>query len=310
MIFPKAKKIAKELDWHKQNDGVFGLYKGYFFNVGDGNILSNPQYKYVVAFTGYLSDLQIITIKLRLQSNKEMLKFSNFEIGENIFTVNFIENITLTKLKTVYALFDFFVDIYKELEIPEQDNCHRCTSIKNNHYYVLNGQGTIICDACFEGINQSQIKAETKRQMFENGYLTGLLGASVFSLLGILLWVVFAVYLGVISSGMAMVIALLGIKGYEYFGGKLGALTKYILLFANIMSIIVGNILAITAQLMDQGYSIFQAIDLMRLDDEIKGLVFRNIIISFTLAMLVWIWLLFIMEDKRLSIKLAEKLNA
>ncbi|HMU05943.1 MAG TPA: hypothetical protein PJ990_20055, partial [Saprospiraceae bacterium] len=138
----------------------------------------------------------------------------------------------------------------------------------------------------------------------------GLLGASVFSLLGILLWVVFAVYLGVISSGMAMVIALLGIKGYEYFGGKLGALTKYILLFANIMSIIVGNILAITAQLMDQGYSIFQAIDLMRLDDEIKGLVFRNIIISFTLAMLVWIWLLFIMEDKRLSIKLAEKLNA
>ncbi|WP_312286612.1 hypothetical protein [Chryseobacterium gleum] len=37
MIFPKAKKIARDLAWHKTDKGVFGLYKGYFFNVSDAS---------------------------------------------------------------------------------------------------------------------------------------------------------------------------------------------------------------------------------------------------------------------------------
>lgn len=63
MIFPKAKKIAKDLGWHKTNDSVFGLYKGYFFNVADSSILSTPQFKLVTVTTDSLTEEQRLQIK-------------------------------------------------------------------------------------------------------------------------------------------------------------------------------------------------------------------------------------------------------
>ena len=117
MIFPKAKKIAKELDWHKTKDGVFGLYKGYFFNVADASLLSNPQFKFVTATTDSLTEQQKLQIKTELDTNKKNLKFTNFEISDNSVFFQFSENLTFTKLKTVYSLLDFLVDLFKKLNI-------------------------------------------------------------------------------------------------------------------------------------------------------------------------------------------------
>ncbi len=88
MIFPKAKKIAKELDWHKTKDGVFGPYKGYFFNVADASLLSNPQFKFVTATTDSLTEQQKLQIKTELDTNKKNLKFTNFELETTVYFFN------------------------------------------------------------------------------------------------------------------------------------------------------------------------------------------------------------------------------
>lgn len=117
MIFPKAKKIARDLGWHKTSHKVFGLYKGYFFNVSDASIIHTPQYKYVSVTTGNLTEEQRQQIKTELTGNRKKLRFTLFEIRENTIFFKFTENIMPTKISTVYALFDFVVGLLKKLNV-------------------------------------------------------------------------------------------------------------------------------------------------------------------------------------------------
>jgi hypothetical protein len=307
MIFPKAKKIAKELDWHKSNNGVFGLYKGYFFNVSDASLLSNPQVKFVTATIDNLTEDLKLQIKKELDTNKKNLKFTNFEISDNSILFEFAENLTFTKLKTVYTLFDFLVELFKKLQLPEQNKCHNCGTKEKINSYNLNDNGIILCKSCFSGKENSFYEIERERISEEKNYLTGFLGTIVFSIPGIIAWVLSAVYLERLASAMAIVIAILGLIGYDYFKGRHGKLTKYLLVLSNIICILTANATTIIAMLVKEGLTINQAFTEFQINQLARDIFNQNTIISFILAFMVWIWLLFILKDKKLKIKLAEK---
>jgi hypothetical protein len=307
MIFPKAKKIARDLGWYKTNDSVFGLYKGYFFNVSDASIIQTPQYKYISVTIGNLKEEQREQIKTELAISKKRLKFTSFEIGENSIFFKFTENLIPTKLSTVYALFDFLTDLFKKLNIPKQDQCHSCEANQRTNYYDLNDTGVILCDNCFKKTNDKFYEIEKERTSKEKNYLTGFLGAIMFSIPAIIIWVLLAVYLGGLSSGMAFVIAFLGFIGYDYFQGLQGKLTKYIIFFTNITGIFVANVLTIIAILVKQGLSINQAILEFQTNPAANEIFMQNIVISFLLSFIPWIWILFIRKDNTLIIKPAEK---
>ncbi|SHL80119.1 hypothetical protein [Chryseobacterium polytrichastri] len=308
MIFPKAKKIAKDLGWHKTNDSVFGLYKGYFFNVSDASLITTPQFKLVTATTGNITEEQKLQIKTELNLNKRKLKFTLFEISDNEIFFKFTENVTLTQLKTVYSLFDFLVDLFKKLNVSEQNKCHNCGTNQKINYYTLNDTGIILCTTCFYQKNNSFYEIEKERISKEKNYLTGFLGSIVFSIPGIIFWILFAVYLGRIASGMAFVIIFTELLGYDYFKGKHGKLTKYIISLTNIISIIIANIMTVIVLFVKQGLTINHAILELQTNQAITNLFYQNIIISFIFSLFAWIWILFIMKDKKLVIKLADKL--
>lgn len=307
MIFPKAKKIATELGWHKTKDGVFGIYKDYFFNVSDANLFSNPQYKFVIASTDILTEEQKIKLKSELDTNKKNLKFSTFEINDNSINFQFIENLTYTKIKTVYSLLDFLIELFKKLNISEQNKCHNCTSKENNKFYEINDFGIILCSSCFHETEKSYLKIENEIISEQKNYLTGFLGATVFSIPGIIAWVLVAIYLERLASGMAIIIALLGIKGYEYFKGKQGNLTKYIIVVTNIISILIANVVTVFVMLLNEGLTISQSITEFQTNEIAKDLFYKNTMFSFILAFFIWVWLLFILKDKKSTIKRAEK---
>ncbi len=308
MIFPKAKKIAKELDWHKTKDGVFGIYKNYFFNVSDASLFSNPQFKFIIATTDNLTEEQKSQIKSELDANKINLKFSTFEISDNSIFFQFIENLTFTKLKTAYSLLDFLIELFKKLNISEQNKCHNCSSKENNKYYEINDIGIILCNSCFHQTEKSYLKIENEILAEQKNYLTGFFGAIVFSIPGIIAWVLVAIYLERLASGMAIIIAILGIKGYEYFKGKQGNLTKYLIVLTNIISIILANIITVVVMLLNEGLTISQSIIEFQTNDIAKDLFYKNTMFSFILAFFIWLWLLFTLKDKKLTIKRAEKL--
>lgn len=307
MIFQKAKKIAKELDWHKTQDGVFGLFKGHFFNVADASLLSNPQFKFVTATIDNLTEEQKLQIKTELDTNKKNLKFTNFEISDNSIFFQFAENLTFTKLKTVYSLFDFLVDLFKKLQLPEQNKCHNCGTKEKINSYNLNDNGIILCKTCFSQTENSFYEIERERISEEKNYLTGFLGTIVFSIPGIIAWVLIAVYLERLASAMAMVIAFIGLKGYDYFKGRHGKLTKYLIVLSNIICILIANATTVIAMLVKEGLTINQALTEFQINQAAKDIFNQNTMISFILAFFVWIWLLFILKDKKLTIILADK---
>ncbi|PXW17154.1 hypothetical protein C8D70_102216 [Chryseobacterium sp. CBTAP 102] len=307
MIFPKAKKIARDLGWYKTGDGIFGLYKGYFFNVSDASIIHTPQYKSVSVTTGNLTEEQRLKIKTELTNNRKRLKFTLFEVRENSIYFKFTENIMPTKIRTVYALFDFLADLLKKLNIPEQNKCHSCEKLQRINYYDLNHTGILLCDDCFKQMDNKFYEIEKERVSKEKNYLTGFLGAVIFSIPAIILWVLLAVYLGGISSGMAFVTALLGFLGYDYFNGFRGKLTRSIIFFTSIISIFVANIITVIALFVKGGFSITEAISEFQTNPAANEIFMRNIIVSFILSCIPWIWILFIRKDNQLVIKPAEK---
>jgi hypothetical protein len=307
MIFPKAKKIAEELDWYKTKDGVFGLYKGYFFNITDASLLSTPQFKFVAATIYSFTEEQKLQVKTELETNKKNLKFTNFEISDNSIFVQFAENLTFTKLKTVYFLLDFLVDLFKKINISEQNKCHNCGTNQKINYYELNDCGTILCNTCFNRIENSFYEIERERISEEKNYFTGFIGSIAFSIPGIIAWVLIAVYLERLATAMAMLLAFLALKGYDYFKGKHGKLTKYIIVLTNIVSILIANATTVIALLVKEGYTISQALEEFQINQVAKDTFNQNTIISFILAFVVWIWLLFIFRDKKLTINLAYK---
>lgn len=307
MIFKKAKQLGKELGWHKAKNGVFGLYKGYFFNVGDGGILSNPPYKYVIATIDELTEEQKASIKSGLESQKKVLKFSSFEITNNHIYVEYQENLTSTKLKRVYQLLDFFIDLFKNLNIPEQNKCHECGSLEMLDSYSLNDKGTMLCQPCCRLIEDSFEAVEKERFAEEKNYMAGFLGSLVFSVPGIIAWVLLAVYLETIASVMAIAIGFLGIKGYQFFKGKMGTMTKYLLVLSNILCIILANLASILIIMINLGLTFNQAVEILMEDKAISSVLMENIMISFALALFVWLWLLFSLKTPKLSLKRTEK---
>lgn len=308
MIFPKAKKIAKALGWYKTESGVFGLYKGYFFNVSDASLLNTPQFKFVTATIDSLTEEQKIQIKAELATNKKKRKFTNFEITNNSVYFQFTENLTFTKLKTIYSLFDFLVDLFKKINISEQNKCHNCGANQNINYYTVNDTGIILCTTCFYQKNNSLYEIEKERISKEKNYLTGFLGSIIFSIPGIILWVLIAVYLERLAIGMAFIIAFFGLLGYDYFKGRQGKLKQYIIILTNIVAILIANLLTVIVLLGRKGSDINNAVSELQTNQIVKEVFIQNTIISFILAFFVWIWILFLMKDKKLTIKLANKL--
>ncbi|CAH0173727.1 hypothetical protein [Chryseobacterium sp. Bi04] len=306
MIFPKAKKIAEDLGWYKTEDGVFGLYKGYFFNVSDASLISNPQYKFVTVTSGNLTEEQRLQINTELVTNKKRLKFTSFEIGDTDIFFRFAESFIYTKLKTVYSLFDFLVDLFKKLNIPEQYKCHSCGTNQKVNYYNLNDNGILLCDTCFHEKNNKFYEIEKLRISKEKNYLTGFLGAVIFSIPGIILWVLSAVYLGRIASAMALIIAFSAFIGYGFLKGREGTFKKYIIFLTNIASVIMANVMTVFALLMKEGSTLKQAILEFQTNETVKEVFYVNIIISFILGLVAWIWILFLRKDEKLMIKRAD----
>ena len=207
----------------------------------------------------------------------------------------------------MYTLVDFLVVLFKKLNISEQNKCHNCGTYQKINYYDLNDNGIILCNNCFNQTENSLLEIERERISEEKNYLTGFLGAMVFSIPGIIAWVLIAVFLERLATGMALIIALLGLKGYDYLKGRHGKFTKYIIVIANIVSILIANVATVIALLVKEGLTINKAISELQINQDAKDIFNLNTIVSFILALIVWIWLLFIVKEKKITIKPADK---
>jgi len=304
MLFPRVKRLGRELDWYKSKNAVFGMYKNYFYNVGDGQGI-----KIAIVRVGELSEGQKTQINEALKANKKALKLSRFDFMALYIQFQFAEHFKSTKLERFYNLFDFLAELFEKANVPEQNRCHGCETKDHLRFYAMDSLGMILCNSCFRKMEDDFNRAEREKHEREKNYAAGFLGSLVFSIPGIIAWVLFAVYLERVAAVMAMAIAALGKKGYDYFKGRHDKATRYLIIVSNIICVFVACVATIFALLLKEGLSFGESYGALLTNENAIKAFKDNLFISYFMAFLGWIWIFASMGEKKMAVGVAEKVK-
>ncbi|WP_353159834.1 hypothetical protein [Myroides odoratus] len=267
MLFPKAKKIAKQQDWFATNQLVFGLYKNYLFQIGDANLLATPSSKFVISDITLISEDQRNFVEQTLIANKQALKFSTYAFQNNTIVFTFNEHLALTKIKTIYVLLDFLTDLYTRIDLPISNYCQNCKESGTINFYNLNEKGIQLCALCTSDFKKRFYRHESDERKMNSTYSKGVIGALLFSIPGIIMWIIVAYYFNTIYSALASVIAVLGYLGYIKFNGKKGSKTLLFLSITNFTTVLLANLIVFLIELNAAGYSLRESFHVLLLKE-------------------------------------------
>ncbi len=310
MIFPKTKKIAAENNWHRTDNTVFGLYKNYFFTIGDSSLLSSPNYKYIIAKVDHLTQAQKLEISNALLKNKSELKFTQFEFRDDkSLTLFYHETFGFTKIALLYQMLDFLSGLFSLLGFESMLKCHISGETNDLQYYTVNGEGMILSKKTAFGLEKELEALRHQHEISNKNYFGGFLGSILFSLTAVILWVFIAVYFNRLASGVAFIIGFLGLKGYKYFKGKSGKYSGIILIFSNIIVVLISSYLTVIYLLFQQSQDFSFAINELNNNQEVRKYFFTNLIISFIISSLTWLWIFMELRPGKVGIKLATEVS-
>jgi hypothetical protein len=303
VLFSQNKTIAKELHWHlANNDIAFGYYKEYFFTLGNGQNI-----KYIAVYTGVIDQINKDLIKTELE-NKRLKYILNKLIIDNNHLVLHLKCSGSISKKVLYEYFDYLVEILTKYQINKSINCQKCHSIDVFDYYEISGLGYILCKSCYQTALKEISEIKVKLDTEDKNYFIGFAGSLAFSLAGIIVWVLVSVYLGVLTSALALLIVALSIYGYKYYGGRIGKYSSTIIVLTSILCILMANCLSLFFTLLKHGYNYQNAILLITSNQKIQDALKTDITLSFILSVAVLVWVFISFKLQYPTIQLAKKL--
>ena len=288
MISRTIKTIGKENGWYKSKDSVFGLYKDYFFVLGDGD-----NSKFFIALLDELDDQTIQAFNKSLAAKQKSLKIKEYAVTNNEVQVR----ITSYKKELLYAVLNFLVELFDSNNLSCQNKCHSCGSEKELGYYSLpSGFGIIYCASCCEGVGQMFNEAQRRYASEEKNYLSGTCGAFLYTVPVMIVYVIVWHYLGIVAGFMALLFGIASLKGYIDFKGKPGPFTVWIMLLVNIVSIVIANYLTAIYALYLRGVSTGEIFELLLTSRQVHEVIFlgytlMSIIVSL-FPLLFWLYAL------------------
>jgi VIT1/CCC1 family predicted Fe2+/Mn2+ transporter len=302
MIFPRVKKVGKDNQWKRTSSTVFGEYKGYWFNIGDG-----LGFKYINASLDILEDATKTQLHTLLEHNKKRIGYHQYEVLSGAVHIKFNENLTSTSREKLDNGLDFLVTTFEQLGLPKMNACHSCRENSNLRHYEVSGEGKLLCNTCANTIEGQMHDSMRKDSLEEKNYLSGFIGAFLFSFAGVAAWVILQ-QLGYLSSALALVIAFLALRGYTYFKGKIGAFTPLIIIATGMLAVVAANYISYLVSFLLEGLSLNDFLFYYRTNEQISGELHKNLGLSFILSAFVWIWLFFTIRQVQPSLKPAREI--
>lgn len=275
MIYPKLKSIAKENNWYRSNNSVFGLYKNYFFNWSEGQ-----GFKSVYARMKDIPDDVVKQIDEYISSRKDEIGYKEKVVAADGIFLKFTESLIPLKKTKNYGAMDAIIEVYIRFNIPASNCCAECRGKDRLNYSYIKDVGILFCDSCKEKLmNEGYRNAEAYFSEAKY-YLRGTVGAMLFSLAGVVLWVLLGYYMERIFAVVAVIFAYLSLKGYDLFKAKRGTWTPLIIISVSIISIIVSNVATMIFALMMNGFDWEQAWNIIFTNEKIYSAVGKDLMIS------------------------------
>jgi hypothetical protein len=130
--------------------------------------------------------------------------------------------------------------------------CHKCGIQKSADVYCIGNDSLYLCDDCIKEYEKSMNSNYFEYQQLPTNYLQGFIGALLFSIPGILLTIVFFVFLNSLAAVSAVLYILLGIKGYRKFKGKITPFGAFLIISVGIIMTGTGVIIAYAAMILKE----------------------------------------------------------
>lgn len=282
MIYPGIRKISKELNMYKSSNQTFGYIDDYFIRLGDGQNL-----KYTIIEYSKQDDNTINTIRELLEEQKKKFKFKKIEINSSSIYLEYSEAFKIASTNRIKNNLLATIEILKQNNIQGDTNCHKCSSEDDLNIYHYNDSGLTLCNICNLNI-QNEIESDSyDLKTKDKNYLSGLIGAILLGIPGILVGLLFYSLLDTIAGVTSLVIYGLSMKGYYIFKGNFGKLTPVILLVVTYIYVILGNYLNVYVELIQLEYIHKDIIDILINNSKIKGIINANIVLSVFFSFLI-----------------------
>lgn len=303
------KKIGEQQQWYASEDRVFGEYEGFFVQMGASPKMESPNYKFIlVRLPNDLEEEVRAYIVDELNKRKKELGFNELNIDGNQLYVQYIQNIKSIKEDKLWRGLETVITTLKAKEVTGDLSCSPCGATERVDIYHINNEGIQICDNCQLELQNAFQQNNKDFEFQETNYMQGFLGALLFSMGGVVLWVLVAVFLNYITTLGAFLIAFLSQIGYGKFNGKPDKNMKFFVISAGILAIIIANIATYVAQLMPEGFSLGESISLIFNDEYINAAFLPDLGISLFFGSIVWFFMLFDKGREDVNIIKAERL--
>ena len=235
MLWPGLKKLGKELGLKRTNSEVVGTLKNCFIRMFDGN-----NKKVLEIFSPQIDDGDKTRIEGILKDNK-VKEYSWLINGVRIiFNEYFIPYSTVKIKNLLYVIVDYFSQKYPD-NIPE---CHDCGVQKEAEVYYTGNESRYICADCLKKLEKNINNEYWEYKQLPTNYFSGFIGALLFAIPGVIVTILFFVFLNRLAAVSTLVYIALGIKGYKLFKGKTTPLGAFIVIIVGLIMIGVGTIAA------------------------------------------------------------------
>jgi hypothetical protein len=291
MLWPGIKKLGKELRLKRTDSEAAGMIQNCFVRMYDGN-----QIKVLELYVPELDDDD----KNNIIKSLEAQKIKKYVWLPNGVKIIFIEVILPYSTGKIRDLLDEFVKYFSNKYPGQKPQCQRCGQQNETDIYCVNNAPLLICDDCYRQTVKDIQNENTERQNVKGNYVWGFIGAVLFAIPGILLTVLFFVYLHSMAAVSAVVYIILGTIGYKKFKGKVSPVGAVIIITAGLIMVAVGVTIAYSVLILRE---ISRELAIIHFDmlisvlkmPEVRDELLTNIVLSYIVSGIYFICQLYIM---------------
>jgi len=235
MLWPGIKKLGKELNLKRTDSEVVGFIKSCFVKLYDGYNMKVLEL--------YVPQMDVDD-KNNVIKKLDARKIKKYEWLPNGVKIIFTEIFAPYSIKKIKELLDELVNYFSGKYPAQRPQCQHCGQTNETDIYCVDNASLLLCDDCSAKIEKNAQKENEEQKNVKGNYLLGFIGALLFAVPGILLTVIFFVYLERLAAVSAVVYISLGIIGYKKFKGKISPIGAVVIAIAALLMVAVGVITA------------------------------------------------------------------
>ena len=260
--------LGRQLNFKGGPNSYFGLHQGFMVNMIHGGRSEDKDSKVLFVQTNPMPENTRAAVEAGLGARTAELGFETVTTTEDTVTVVYDKKV---RKPTPGLVQEGLEAVVAELR------SHQVTSdfanLREGDYghYVIDGIGVVLETDEAKRLRRELDNAREQRGFDDNGYGVGAAAAFGAGLIGAAAWVAVAYYLNYITAIGAFAIAFLSYWGYMKADGKLGPLTKPILVGVNLLLILVAQFYTYAVEAWNYNVTSGMVLEAILQDSEIRS---------------------------------------